>query len=64
MGTAEFTRIRVGIGKPKEHMGMIAHVIGAISDEEKELLEAGMKKAEEAVVEIIKKRYRFSNEQI
>ena len=49
-----FTRIRVGIGKPQGHLDMIAHVIGGISEEDKEVLEKGVNIAVEAVIEILK----------
>lgn len=50
----EFTRIRVGIGTPNFKNDRINYVIGKIPLEEKKILEEGIKKAEEAVVEIIK----------
>ena len=53
LGTTEFTRIRVGIGNPKEHRDMIEHVIGKVSKEEYEELEKGISKAKEAVICII-----------
>ncbi len=52
--TENFTRVRVGIGKPKEHVDMIAHVIGHIPEEDKKALEEGTDIAKEAVIEIIK----------
>ena len=52
--TQNFIRVRVGIGKPKEHVDMISHVIGHIPDEEKKVLEEGTNIAKEAVIEIIK----------
>ena len=52
--TGDFTRIRVGIGKPIHKDDMINYVIGAIPEEEIELLEGGTTKAKEAIVEILK----------
>ena len=52
--TENFTRVRVGIGKPKEHIDMISHVIGHIPEEEQKLLDEGVTVAKEAVIEIIK----------
>lgn len=49
-----FPRIRVGIGKPTENEDMIEYVIGAIPEEEKEVLEAGVQKAKEAIIELLK----------
>lgn len=50
----EFPRIRVGIGKPKFDGDMINYVIGAISEEDKEILNEGCEKAKDAVIEIMK----------
>lgn len=52
--TEEFNRIRVGIGQPEYKNDMINYVIGAIPEEEKKLLDEGIKKASEAVIEILK----------
>lgn len=52
--TEDFARIRVGIGKPKYKDDMINYVIGAIPEEEKELLEEGTTKAAKAMTSIIK----------
>ena len=52
--TEEFTRIRIGIGKPKENTDMISYVIGYVPEEELENLNKGVEKAKEAVIEIIK----------
>ena len=49
-----FTRIRVGIGKPEGNANMIEHVIGGIPEEEKKVLNEGVEKAKNAVVEILK----------
>ena len=50
----EFSRIRVGIGKPSENIDMIEYVIGAISNDEKEILDNGVEKAKDAVIELLK----------
>ena len=49
-----FPRIRVGIGKPAEHIDMIEHVIGAVPEGEKEILNQGVEKAKDAVIELLK----------
>lgn len=54
LGTEEFARVRVGIGKPKYEGDMINYVIGAVSEEEQKELEKGVEKAKEAVIEILK----------
>ena len=52
--TENFIRVRVGIGKPKDHIDMISHVIGHIPEEDKKSLEEGTNIAKEAVIEIVK----------
>ena len=54
LSTENFPRIRVGIGKPEYKDDLINYVIGKISKEEQDLLEEGVEKAKEAVIEIIK----------
>ena len=54
LGTEEFTRIRVGIGKPEFENDSINFVIGAIPEEELEILDEGTTKASKAMIEIIK----------
>ena len=54
LNTTNFYRIRVGIGSPKEKIDMINYVIGKVSKEERAILEQGILKAKDAVVEIIK----------
>lgn len=52
--TTDFPRIRVGIGQPEYKNDMINYVIGKISEEEQKTLHDGVKKAADAVEEIIK----------
>ena len=54
IGTEEFSRIRIGIGRPKHNGDEINYVIGAIPKEEIPQLEEGTEKAKEAVIEILK----------
>jgi PTH1 family peptidyl-tRNA hydrolase len=54
LGTIEFPRIRVGIGKPHENEDKIKYVIGKISNKTKEELEQGTTKAADAVIGILK----------
>lgn len=54
LGTEEFARVRVGIGKQKYEGDMINYVIGAVPEEEQKELEKGVEKAKEAVIEILK----------
>lgn len=54
LGTIEFPRIRIGIGKPMENEDKIKFVIGKISNKTKEQLSEGTTKAAEAVSEMLK----------
>ena len=54
LGSGEFMRVRVGIGKPKYDGDMINYVIGAVPEEEQKELEKGVEKAKEAVIEILR----------
>ena len=51
--TENFTRIRIGIGKPIYQGDMVNYVIGNISKEEKEQLEPGIEMAKNAVIELL-----------
>ena len=54
LATTEFSRIRVGIGQPEFKNDMIKYVIGKVPEEEQKVLQEGVKKAAEAVEEIVK----------
>lgn len=54
LGTQNFSRIRVGIGKPIHKNDMINYVLGNILDEEYNILSQGVEKAESAIKEIVK----------
>ena len=54
LGTNEFSRIRIGIGKPEDKDRQIDYVIGKVSEEEMLKLQEGTEKAKEALIEIIK----------
>ena len=54
LGTTDFARIRVGIGQPEFKSDIINYVIGKVPKEEQEILHQGVKKAAEAVEEILK----------
>lgn len=54
LGTEEFPRIRIGIGRPEHNGDEINYVIGTIPKEEIPKLEEGTEKAKEAIIEILK----------
>lgn len=54
LSTEKFTRIRVGIGAPKNKEDSINYVIGAISKEDEENLDNATTLAKDAIIEIIK----------
>ena len=54
LGTEEFTRIRIGIGRPEHSNDMINSVIGKIDEEEQKRLTPGIDLAKDATIEIIK----------
>ncbi|MBR1802612.1 MAG: aminoacyl-tRNA hydrolase [Clostridia bacterium] len=55
LGSEEFPRIRVGIGRPVDEYDAIDYVIGKINDETYEALCQGVKKAAEAAVDFLKR---------
>ena len=54
LGTEEFPRIRIGIGRPKYNGDEINYVIGAIPEEEIPKLDEGTEKAKDAIIEVLK----------
>ena len=54
LNSENFPRIRVGIGKPHNEENRIEYVIGAIPEDEKVHLNDGVKKAKNAVIELLK----------
>lgn len=54
LNSSEFGRVRVGIGQPEFKNDMVNYVIGKVPEEEQEILQQGVKRAAEAVEEIIK----------
>ena len=54
LGTEEFPRIRIGIGRPKHNGDEINYVIGSIPEDEIPELEKGTEKAKDAILEILK----------
>lgn len=54
LGSEDFARVRVGIGRPKQEEDIINYVIDKITDDEYELIKKGIEKATKAVEEILK----------
>ncbi len=54
LGTEEFGRIRIGIGRPEHKGDEINYVIGAIPEEDNIKLKEGIEKARDAVIELLK----------
>lgn len=54
LGTDEFPRIRIGIGRPKNDGDEINYVIGAIPQDEIPKLNEGIEKAKDVIIEILK----------
>ena len=54
LNTKEFPRIRVGIGMPENKSQLIEYVIGKMSEEEYKKYIPGIKKAKDAVKEVLK----------
>ena len=53
LNTEDFTRVRVGIGKPENKEDMINYVIGKVSKREKEILDISIQKAKQSIIEIL-----------
>ena len=51
--TQDFTRIRIGIGKPDNKEDMINYVIGYVSKEDYQILEDGIELAKKATIELL-----------
>ena len=60
LGTTDFPRVRLGIGKQPSFMDLAQYVIGHFTTEELEKIIEGRKKASEAVVSIITKGCDFT----
>lgn len=54
LGTEEFPRIRVGIGKPRENEDMIKYVIGPTTNAVRQKLQTGVELAADATLEVLK----------
>lgn len=52
LGTADFLRVYIGIGRPPFNGDVIAHVLGVPSQEEREVLRRGTELAADAVLQL------------
>ena len=53
LGTEEFSRIRVGIGKRPEQMDMVDYVLGHYDKETRKIMEEAFERAGDAAVDIV-----------
>lgn len=53
VGTTNFKRVKVGIGKPKGSMDLVNYVLGRFSDDELKILTESIEKAVEAIEIIV-----------
>ena len=54
LGTEEFSRIRIGIGKRPEQMDMVDFVLGRFDKETRAIMEQAFSKAADAAEDIVK----------
>jgi PTH1 family peptidyl-tRNA hydrolase len=54
LGSGDFIRVRIGIGKPREKKGTVSHVLTKFNKEESELVRESLLRAADAVLEIIR----------
>lgn len=50
LGTQNFWRLKIGVGRPKENWDVINHVLSSFNKEEKKVLEEVLEKARQAAV--------------
>ena len=58
LGTQEFSRIRIGIGRPSSSFDETAYVLGELEEEEKEIIAQAVREAAETAGMIIKEGVR------
>jgi PTH1 family peptidyl-tRNA hydrolase len=54
LGSENFSRIKVGIGKPRENIDLVSHVLGKFPEEELKVLEGSTDNAVDATIMVIK----------
>ena len=50
IGSSDFPRLRIGIGRPSSSAGEVEYVLGAMSSEDRENVDAAVRRASEALV--------------
>jgi PTH1 family peptidyl-tRNA hydrolase len=53
LGTADYLRVKVGIGRPRPGMDATSHVLGKLAPDERTLLEEACERAADAVITIL-----------
>jgi PTH1 family peptidyl-tRNA hydrolase len=54
LGRADFLRVKVGIGRPKQGHDAVTHVLGSFEDAERRAVEAGAARAADAVETLVR----------
>ncbi len=54
LGSGDFVRIRIGIGKPRSKSGTVSHVLSQFKKEENKIVHESVLRAADAVLEIIR----------
>lgn len=57
LGTKEFNRLRIGIGRPAEPMPVVDYVLGTFTKEQREDVTASIKKAADACQQWLEKPF-------
>jgi PTH1 family peptidyl-tRNA hydrolase len=58
LGSGDFVRVRIGIGKPKQKSGTVSHVLSKFNKSESETARESVLRAADAVLEIIQEGLR------
>lgn len=56
LGTGEFTRIRIGIGRPPHHEEVVDYVLDPFTHEEREIIKASLGKVLDLIEELLSKK--------
>jgi len=53
VGTREFPRLRIGIGRPAEGVDQVDHVLGTMSPDDRREIDEAVERAADAVISVI-----------